>query len=487
MQANYNGMLNGETRDSGHYPQSVVQQLPMFGGVAPTSDILLFLAGAADDIPVWGTNVRSRDRILREFYKSEYMLSGTVYGTCARYASFKYVLSGPERQVNIMQRILHNSEHGSGWQKLMIKAVKDELTQDNAGFIEAIRTADDYKAPVIQLNHLDSSRCQRTGNWEVPVVYTDVRGGMHKLKWYQVYDIAEYPDPDERFRGYQQCAVSRLLGGAQKMRDVSLYEREKFSGRNPTEVNLVSGIAQERIMSILKLDQNKADNTGQQRYMIPSIIAGLDPTARVALETIKLRGSPDGWDKAEDFKEYIILLALAFGLDPQDIAPIQGGGLGSSQQSQVLAQKGRGKGPALFMSTIEHMMNFHGIMPASVTFHYEEQDDAENEAKTNLWWRRIQGYAMLAKPTKGTGNTPGNTPGASTAMGENRPAGSKDGEPILPVKIIRQIMRDNGDLSQEYLDALGEEDLTPVTDLASDDKPAVNLAKKGWLDKMLGI
>jgi hypothetical protein len=448
--------------------RSVVQQLPMWGGSAPT-DVVFFLSAIADSLPDWGSNVKYRDAELRRFYKSEPMLAGTVYGTAARYASFKYVLSGPARQVGIMQRILHNSEHGYGWDKLMMKVIKDELSQDNAGFIEAIRTEDSWKAPVIQLNHLDAARCQRTGNWETPVVYTDINGEQHKLKWYQVYDVCEYPDPDERYRGLQQCAVSRTLIGAQTMRDIAVYEREKVNGRNPSALHLIGGIQQQRIEAMIALAQNNSEQMGYTRYQWPFMIASLDPNARVSHEQVDIRSLPDGYDKAESFKQYIVLLGLAFGIDPQDIAPLQGGGLGTGQQSQILAQKGRGKGPALFMTTIEHMMNFHGIMPSTVTFHYEEQDDAENEAKTNLMWRRAQVYKMLATPTKtvgSTGNTPGNTPGSATAQ----KGGAQDGEPILPVKIIRQIMRDNGDLKQEYLDALGEADLTPGTDLSSDDK-----------------
>lgn len=458
---------------NGHYTESVVQQLPLFGGgVSPASDVVFFLGGVADDMPMWGTDVRTRDMKLRQFYKSESMLSGTVFGTTSRYASFKYVLSGPERQVNIMQRILHNSEHGYGWKKLMVKVIKDYLTQDNAAWIEIIRVEDRPGAAVIQLNHLDSSRVQRTGNWEQPAVYTDIKGGLHKLMWYQVLDVAEYPDPDERYRGYQECAVSRLLNDAQKARDISLYEREKFSGRNPTSVHLVGGIPQQRLDNIMSLEQNRAANLGQHRYMVPPMIAALDQASRVSHEEIVLRGQPDGWDKAEGFKEYVVLLALAFGLDPQDIAPLSGGHMGSSQQSSVLAQKGRAKGPALFMSTIEQIMNFHGVMPSTVSFNYQEQDDAENEARTNLQWRRTQMYAMLAKPTKVstgfTGNTPGTTPGSATANG-NQDSG--DGNPILPVKIIRQIMRDNGDLKDEYLQAMGEDGLISKVDLNIDQKP----------------
>jgi hypothetical protein len=446
---------------------SVVESRPLEWGWSQ-GDVALYLAQTADDMPAWGTNVRLRDQMLREFYKTESMLAGTVFGTASRYASFKWVLSGPARQVGIMSRILHQSEHGYGWQMLMMKVVKDMLTQDNAGWMEAVRTEDDYRAPVIQLNHLDSNRCFRTGNWETPVIYRDMMGGEHKLKWYQAYSLSENPDPDERMRGYQECAVSRSLRTARTIRDEAIYESEKVSGRNPTSVYLISGVQQERLMNMLKLDSNQTDQYGNLRYQIPSMICALDPTAKIGMERVDLRSLPDGYDKETQMRWAVIIYASAFGLDPQDIAPLQGGNLGSGQQSQILAQKGRGKGPALFIENMQQLMNFHGIMPRTISFRYEEQDDAENEARTNLQWRRTQMYAMLAKPTKTAG-----TPGAATAGG----AASGDGEPILPARIIRQIMRDNGDLKQEYLDALGEEDLTPIIDQDSDTKA---VSQKAW-------
>lgn len=462
------------TLDNGHYTESVVVQPPLFDGFGfgggVTGDIYLYLATSADDIPRWGTNVRTRDRMLRDFYKTENYLSGTVFGTSSRYSSFKWELHGPERMCNIMHRVLHASEHGRGWIHLMMTVVKDMLTQDNGGFIEIIRAEDSASSPVLQLNHLDSARCQRTGNWDTPVIYIDIYGSMHKMRYYQVIDVTEYPDPTERMRGYQECAVSRLLTNAQKMRDIAVYEREKVNGRNPASVHFVGGIPQQRIDNLLKLAQNREDQYGNLHYMVPPIMAALDQTARISHEQIDLRSLPDGYDKKEDFSEYIILLALAFGLDPQDIAPLPGGNMGSAQQSQVLAQKGRGKGPALFMSNIEHIMNFHGIMPKTVQFKFEEQDDAENEARTNLQWRRAQMYKLYATPTKlGPGQ-----PGAAQAMSgtgniQSSANSSGAGDSILPVAIIRQMMRDNGDLKQEYLDAMGESDITPAIDLSSDD------------------
>src|SRR6185369_5402840 len=123
-------------------------------------------------------------------------------------------------------------------------------------------------------------------------------------------------------------------------------------------------------MNMLKLDSNTADQYGNLRYQVPSMICAMDPTTKIGLERVDLRSLPDGYDKETQMRWYTIALALAFGIDPQDIAPLPGHALGSSQQASVLAQKARGKGPSLFMSNVQQMMNFHGIMPRTIQFSY---------------------------------------------------------------------------------------------------------------------
>lgn len=434
---------------NGHEIPSVVQEMGDSYGAA----ITLYLAHAADEIPPWGTWPQDRDRKLREFYKMEHMLAGAIFGTCSRYAAFNWVLHGPKRQCDIVHRILHNSEHGRGWLQLMIPVIKDMLTQDVGAFIEVVRLDDSPTSPVIQLNHLDSGRCIPTGDWTKPVRYWDLKGGLHELKWYQVARLTEYPSPDERMRGYQECAVSRLLIAAQKARDITLYEREKIGGRNPASLHLVGGINKRTVEDMIATMQNIADNQGYMHYMLPPVITAIDPTARVSHEQIDLKGLPDGYDSAEEHRQYIVALALAIGIDPQDIAPLPGGNLGSAQQSQVLQQKGRGKGPNLFMTNMEHIMNMHGIMPKTVSFRYEEQDIAEEDQQTMLKWRRSQMYRLMA--------------------------GNGQEQPILSPEIIRQMMRDAGDLKQEYLDAINERDMTPTVDVESGDKT------KSWLDRWI--
>ena len=89
----------------------------------------------------------------------------------------------------------------------------------------------------------------------------------------------------------------------------------------------------------------------------------------------------------------IAVLALAFLVDYQEFAPLPGGNLGTSAQSQVLHMKSRGKGPGLFMKLFAHFMNFGGVLPRSVTFEWDEQDvcwecssrDREECFERSLW------------------------------------------------------------------------------------------------------
>jgi hypothetical protein len=342
------------------------------------SDYVLYYASFAEEIPAWGSNPRERDRLLRQFWPTEPILASAIFTTTARYAAFGWQLKGPERMVSIVERILHGSEHGQGWLPFITKILTDLFTQDNGAFFEIIRGADDPTSPVLSLKHLDSNRCIRTGRSEQPVIYYDDNNQGHKLKYYQVAMLTEFPSPIETMRGMQYCTVTRLLRASQIIKDIQTYKREKLSGRNTGAIHLVSGVQSKTIEDVLTTRQAAADAQGLTRYMRPIIIASLDPTKQVSKETIEIASLPDGFDEDTTLKWYISQLALAFGADYQDFAPLPGGNLGSAQQSETLHLKSRGKGPRLFMSMIEHIFNFHGVLPRSVRFIFGDQDVAED-------------------------------------------------------------------------------------------------------------
>lgn len=421
--------------------RSVVQE-PSINGAAHTVDsLVLRFATMADELPVWGYNPAMRDRYLRAFWPTEPILASAIFSTCARYAAFGWTLEGPPRTVNIFHNVLHQSEHNNGWEQLALKTAQDLFSQDNGAFMEIERTDDNATAPVIRLNHLDSARCARTGIRETPVIYTDIKSQRHLLKWYQVITLEEFPSPVETMRGMQYCTVTRLLRAAQILRDIGIYKQEKISGQHDRAVHLVSGVSRKAIDDAIFMNKEQAANQGMVRYMQPIIVTSLDPNAKVDTALLELASLPDGFDEEVAMKWYINQLALAFGGEYQDFAPLPGGNLGTAQQSQVLHLKSRGKGPALFMSMIAHKLNFHGVFPDTITFKFGEQDIAEQSAKLDVALKTAQWLSELTKSG------------------------------IITVEVAQQILFDRGELREEYLAMLGQQNATPEVNVTGSQRP----------------
>jgi hypothetical protein len=402
---------------------SVVIDRPSTGVSGDNNYLLGVLAVKADEAPVWGT--RDRDRWLRNFWKTENMLASGVYNMSTRYAAYRWTLKGLPKAAKAMRDILVASEHGRGWEYLIIPTIVDMLTQDNGAFMEIVRLDDSADSPCIQINHLDSARCFRTGNREVPIIYQDLNSKEHMMKWYQVIELTEFPNPDERARGKQVCAVSRMLRAAQIMRDIAIYQHEKVAGQFNRQLNIVSGVSKNAISDALEEQRLEASHEGLQRFILPVILTALDPRANLTKTTIDLASLPEGFDPEVAMRLYVIQMALAFGADPQDFAPLPGHNLGSSQQSKMLHEKGQGKGSALFMSLLEQEFNLQGIMPKSVKFEYEPQDTGLDKEQESVKLIRAQKLKVLVDAT------------------------------ILTPEVAARMLVDNGDLESKYLESMG--------------------------------
>lgn len=411
---------------------TVDQNYEPAGGV-----LTMQLASVADEIVPWGKAPWRRDKQLREFWPTENILASTIYATAIRNAAFSWKLDGPPRTVAAVQNMLHSANLGKGWLYFMVRTTIDLLTQDNAAFIELVRADDAETSPVIGISHLDAERCRRTGDPLVPVIYRDRLGVLHKLKWYQVISLEEMPSPVETMNGMQFCFVTRVLRAAQIMRDIKLFKREKVGARGPTALHLVGGVTQSRIEDSTKKADEKGDNQGLMKYLTPYIIASLDPTVSVTHVEIPLKSLPDGFDEDVAMRWYINDLALGSGNDYQDLAPLPGGGLGSSNQSEILHRKSRGKGPGFFMKLVEQAFTFHGVIPQSVKFTYDEQDVAADKEKADLALTQAQTFQIYASALQ------------------------------MPHQVVWQMMSDAGVISQQQLDMLGQHDATP--DVTTDD------------------
>lgn len=469
------------------------------GGTFPIS--IVQIARAADEAPRWWSSYR--DQYLRKFFSQEPYLCGAIYSVICRDAAYKLEFHGPELGVERAKKLLATANLFKGWYNFGLKVSLDLRSQDNGGFFEIIRPArvkvlgglkgryERYNGATLEaarravksesgetvpswyvrtphpygwvslegahyevkdspfdlpvgLNHLDAARCERVGDPEKPIIYTDMKGVQHELKWYQVVTLEDMPSSQEEMHDVGVCAVSRALRLAQTLRDMQIYKQEKVSGRFAGSIYLTNVLAK-FITDAVATAGEDALNQNLSRYMPPIVASTLEPEATPAVAEIKLASLPDGFNEEETLRWYIAGLALALGVDYSYLAPLPGNKLGTSQQAEVMERQSRGKASRLFMAQMEQIFNFRGILPKNVWAEYREVDVEEELARDTARQRRAKTRSIMIE----------------------------SGE--ITAAMARQMAVDEGDYDKEYLKMVEEEDVTPETGNGDSDGRWTNL------------
>jgi len=384
--------------------KNTVQEFPEDAQGVPYS-FTWQIASAADQVAPWGKNPPLRDKQLRNFWPTESNLAGAISNMGFRYTALQWEVTGPSPKIaERLQEILTAAIAGDsfGWSPFMLKFSQDLSTQDNGAFIELVRDPGvdanskfkGARAPVLGIGHLDSNQCVRTGNPEYPIIYTDRDGGRHKLRWYEIIPFADQPSPIERMNGVGFCAVSRVLRMAQIARSIAIFKDEKISGRHYKQIHFVAGVSRQEIKDEMKRGQEEANNSGLIRFVMPAVLASLDPSKPVSTATIDLANLPDGFDFDVDMKWYISSLALGFGVDYQEFAPLPSGNIGSSGQSMILHRKGSGKGPAVMMRMLSEAFSNYGVLPRGYKLRFQDKDEQEELEKQNVRTKAMEEMAI---------------------------------------------------------------------------------------------
>lgn len=416
--------------------------VPLEGYGSPVT-LLFYMAQTADGIDKWWTP--KRDSQLREAWKTEPIMAGAVYSMVAKLKTLEYALDGPPRQVSRFQPVLANAEFGKGWGNLMDKSCQDFLTVDRGVFWELIRPDnDDPRSPIIGVAHLDALRCTLTGDMEYPVVYSNPRTGQyHRLADHQVVHMVSMPSPDETMYDVGLCAVSRAFRALQITRDIITYKREKLSSRPKRGIVYANGITQSQLQDAIKQASEDQDNKGLQRFGELVVTASLDPSATVDIKMLEFASLPDGFDEESSLTLYVYVLALAMGVDAREFWPATASGA-TKADALVQAQKARGKGPGDMLKTFERAINWK-ILPDSLTFRFDFQDDEEDAQRAELRKRKADTINMMYLGGQGV-------------------------EGIIDREEARQIAADEGLIPQEFLVVDQTEDIT-VDDIEQPKEP----------------
>jgi hypothetical protein len=201
--------------------------------------------------------------------------------------------------------------------------------------------------------------------------------------------MVDMPSAQESQAGLGFCAVSRVLSAAQYLRSVNIFKREKISGKRIPGILFVQGLRHSAIDSALREAMEQQTQEGLTLYTKPIVLASPDAGMPLDAKLVELAGLPDGYEEDTVMKWYITTLALAFGTDYTEFAPLPGGNLGSSTQTTVMAARSRGKGPGVIMQLLEHAMNWF-ILPSSLEFEFASSDPTAEADRINLTFLRAR-------------------------------------------------------------------------------------------------
>lgn len=375
-------MPDGLTTDLLQHSVTASDQAEYKGGGVVSFLIPWFMMGAAnlplpaDLPPYWTLNLGiarywSRDMVLRSTILHEDFWSSAMFKAATKQASKSFEVKG--RGADRWQQIFLDWG-GDGYVPSQERAIIDFLSTNNGAFWEVVRVSNAAGARILGLVHLDSLRCIRTGDPEIPIVFCDLKGKYHELRTHQVLTLVDMPDPSAASLGIGHCAAERAYHHIYELSAIRQYVREKVTGAGANVLDFISGLNSQQLAGIVdsaKMEQQGRGMTYYQGHVLTGLLGQTEPK----LLQINLRDLPDGFVAKEELDTALLVYANAIGLDPQDIDPKLLGprSMGVSAQSAVLDEKQHALGLAAYDKQTTHLLN-NWVLPTSVTFAFNERD-----------------------------------------------------------------------------------------------------------------
>jgi hypothetical protein len=325
-----------------------------------------------------------RDAVLASTMFAEDMWAGAIGKAITKNAALDWMVADSEesqRRMNQAQDLFTYADAGQGWVHFIERHLRAFYTRDNGTFIEIERAADNKGARAIGIHHLDSSRTRRTGNLEIPAIYTDLQGREHELKWYQVLIFSDLPSDLAHLHGVGYCAASRAYRTIYSVAGMERYKTERITGSGANGIEVIGGITDKQLEDAIVTHSAEATRRGAVAYKGKILIPMINAKDASSF-SIDLAGMPDGFDAEKERSNAYNKYANAIGEPVSDIQPLQGQGLGTGAQTRVLDEKAPSYGSAAWRKQMMHLIN-EGLLATATTFIFSANDIRDQKAKAD--------------------------------------------------------------------------------------------------------
>lgn len=357
-------------------------------------------------LPPRGTKARDWQLRVIDHHDFSSMWQGARSGIQKKVANLSWSVEGPPRKVRYFQDVLGQAHFGHGWEYLCKLGVRDYLTQ-SYGWILEIAGPGDPSQPLMEaptgLNHLDAGRCYVTGNPVYPILYYSLWDGrLHKMHASRIYMMVDDPDPDERYLGIGTSALERAIAINQRELRMGQYIDALLDDKPQPGLVSLSNVSDATWQAALNKYMTEQQNDERPVFGRSMVITSLDPANPIKVDVIPFSQTPEKFDWVKYVDLDVSAMALALGVDRQELWELAGRSLGSGSQSAVLAMKSRMKLYGDLLTNIERFMNW-AFLPEDCEFKFVEHDAQQDVSQAGV-------DAQLATIAQALAQLPGISP-----------------------------------------------------------------------------
>ncbi len=315
--------------------------------------------------------------------------------------------------VSYFTDMLQQAHFGQGWKYFYKRSIRDYLTLDRGTFWEIIAPGNPDEAiqgAVSGIAVLDALRTFPTGNPTYPFIYfSQITGRLHRLHHTRVLRLVDMPDGDDRVYGGGLSALSRYISIVQQQIYMNRYIVQNLDDKPRPGVNIWSNVSDMNLQAAIA-KYNKETGSDELGPLGKTLnLFSIDPSAPATMTPVNFSTAPEKFSYHEYLQDHINILALVLGVDKQELWELGGGSLGSGAQSEILAQKARGKTFGDILSSTAQGININ-LLPSAdtagstcnVKFAFKYKDEQEEEAQT----KKDQALIQIAKGLKELGFGP---------------------------------------------------------------------------------
>lgn len=197
------------------------------------------------------------------------------------------------------------------------KFIRSTIAHDNGGYL-FIQGNSSSNQPLTStptgLLHLDSTKVQRTGNLEYPILYYHPNGSTYKVHESRLISLVQSPSTIVESCGVGHGFVSKAILLSQHLYDIYLYEGEVLGSQKSEEIIYATGSKSSELKEAFDTAELDSKNEGYTRYGKRVYLGIRDPQGK--LGKINLKSLPEQFNKRDDIEVTLTLLAMASGGSP---------------------------------------------------------------------------------------------------------------------------------------------------------------------------